>query len=224
MAGLRRMRDRSAGTRRGAAKPELYDAAPTPSISLSASTVNPVYEKRKVLRYSLTGVAPGTLVDWSYTRERLKSYLPGDFYEGWSVTTGRPTRRSRYIVDLPASMTPHIREHALKFARTTREANGRRVYTWATKDLPRIKPEPFAADSNDIFQSVAISAPIEWATIGKWYAGLARDRYAMTPELRQTLDTIVARAKTSDDSLRFLTADGSRYFLDALANGSRRRP
>ena len=189
---------------------------------VAASTVNPVYEKRKVLRYSLTGVAPGTLVDWSYTRERLKSYLPGDFYEGWSVTTGRPTRRSRYIVDLPASMTPHIREHALKFARTTREANGRRVYTWATKDLPRIKPEPFAADSNDIFQSVAISAPIEWATIGKWYAGLARDRYAMTPELRQTLDTIVARAKTSDDSLRAIhrwVAQDIRYVSVALGIG-----
>lgn len=189
---------------------------------VAASTVNPVYEKRKVLRYSLTGVAAGTLVDWSYTRERLKPYLPGDFSDSWSVTTGRTTRRSRYILDLPAAMTPHIKEHALNFARITREAGGRKVYTWATKDLPRIRPEPFAADSNDIYMNVAVSAPIEWKTIGSWYAGLARDRYAISPDMRKALDTVVARAKTGDDSLRAIhrwVAQDIRYVSVALGIG-----
>lgn len=189
---------------------------------VAASTVNPVYEKRKVLRYSLTGVAPGTLVDWSYTRERLKPYLPGDFYDSWSVTTGRTTRRSRYLLDLPASMTPHIKERALHFARVTKEANGRRTYLWATKDLERVRPEPFAADSNDIYSSIAVAAPLEWSTIGSWYAGLARDRYAITPDLRKTLDTIVAKARTGDDSLRAIhrwVAQDIRYVSVALGIG-----
>ena len=189
---------------------------------VAASTVNPVYEKRKVLRYSLTGVAPGTLVDWSYTRERLKPYLPGDFFDSWSVTTGRTTRRSRYVLDLPASMTPHIKERAIHFARQTKESNGRRVYTWATKDQARIRPEPFAADSNDIYASVAVSAPIEWSTIGSWYAGLARDRYAITPDIRHSLDTMVAKAHTADDSLRAIhrwVAQDVRYVSVALGIG-----
>lgn len=189
---------------------------------VAASTVNPVYEKRKVLRYSLTGVAPGTLVDWSYTRERLKPYLPGDFFDSWSVTTGRTTRRSRYMLDLPASMTPHIKERALHFARVTKEANGRRVYTWATKDLARVRPEPFAADSNDIYSSIAVSAPMEWSTIGSWYAGLSRDRYAITPDIRRMLDTMVAKARTSDDSLRAIhrwVAQDIRYVSVALGIG-----
>ena len=44
------------------------------------------------------------LVDYSYTLTEEKPYRPGDFYGGWEVTTGYTTRRSRYIVDVPASM------------------------------------------------------------------------------------------------------------------------
>ena len=199
------------------AKPALEQKSDVP-----ASMSNPVYQERKVLRYSLTGVAPGTIVDYSYTKERLKPYLPGDFYEGWSVTTGRTTRRSRFIVDLPASLTPRIKERNLNFARTTVDAKGRRVYTWATKDIPRVRGEPFAADSNDVYMRVALSAPIEWRTIGGWYAGLARDRYALTPALKQTLDTVVAKAKTADDSLRAVhrwVAQDFRYVSVSLGVG-----
>ena len=199
------------------AKPALEQKSDVP-----ASMSNPVYQERKVLRYSLTGVAPGTIVDYSYTKERLKPYLPGDFYEDWSVSTGRTTRRSRFIVDLPASITPRIRERNLNFARVTNDVKGRRVYTWATKDLPRIRSEPFAADSNDIYMRVAFSAPIEWKTIGGWYAGLARDHYSLTPALKQSLDTVVAKAKTADDSLRAVhrwVAQDFRYVSVSLGVG-----
>jgi transglutaminase-like putative cysteine protease len=198
-------------------KPALEQKSDVP-----ASMSNPVYQERKVVRYSLTGVAPGTIVDYSYTKERLKPYLTGDFYEGWSVTTGRTTRRSRYVVDLPASLTPRMQEHNLTFARVTTEGKGRRVYMWATKDIPRSRPEPFAADSNDINMRVALSAPIEWGTIGNWYAGLARDHYTLTPALRQTLDTVVAKAKTADDSLRAVhrwVAQDFRYVSVSLGVG-----
>ena len=203
---------------------EVVSAKPTieQKSDVPASTSNPVYEERKVLRYSLSGVAPGTLVDFSYTRERLKPYLPGDFFDTWGVTTGRTTRRSRYIVDLPASMTPHIRERALNFRRTETVANGRRVYTWATKEVPRVRPEPFAADSNDIYMGVAVSAPMQWATIGSWYAGLAKGRYEVTPEVRRVLDTVVARAKTADDTLRAVhrwVAQDFRYVSVSLGIG-----
>jgi transglutaminase-like putative cysteine protease len=199
------------------AKPALEQKSDVP-----ASMSNPVYQERKVLRYSLTGVAPGTIVDYSYTKERLKPYLPGDFYEGWSVTTGRTTRRSRFIADLPASVTPRMRERNLNFARVTNEVKGRRIYTWATKDIPRVRGEPFAADSNDIYMRVAFSAPIEWQTIGTWYAGLARDRYTLTPSLKQTLDTVVAKAKTAEDSLRAVhrwVAQDFRYVSVSLGVG-----
>ena len=50
---------------------------------------------------------------------------------------------------------------------TLRTANGRHSFTWATADLPQIKPEVFAADSNSVFKTVQISSATTWAAIGK---------------------------------------------------------
>src|SRR5258708_7753010 len=103
----------------------------------------PVYSDVRVRRISIGGIAPGTLLDYSYTVETLKPLTPGDFEVGWRVTTGRLTRRSRYIVDLPAGLAARVKERNLPFPRRTSEAKGRRVYTWATSEVPKIEREPF---------------------------------------------------------------------------------
>ncbi len=121
-----------------------------------ATMGNPVYADRKVRRASLSGVAVGTIVDWSYTIEESKPYRPVDLLTGWSITTGLPTRRSRFIVDLPANVKPRLIERNLRNPAKITTAHGRRVHTWAAADLPESESEPLAADSNGVFQSVAL--------------------------------------------------------------------
>jgi len=189
----------------------------------------PVYSDTKVHRATLGGLAPGLLVDYSYTVEAREPVMPGDFFTSWSVTTGRPTRRSRFIVDVPASLVPRLRERNLTFARTTTVAHGRRVYEWATADVP--KPplrEPFASDSDGFLQGVAVAAPLGWDDVARWYAGLVRDRFAVTPELDARLAGLVEGARTALDSLRavhrWVTQD-FRYVSVALGiAGYRPRP
>ncbi|HET8762126.1 MAG TPA: DUF3857 domain-containing protein, partial [Gemmatimonadales bacterium] len=73
-------------------KPDGTVISPAPThdqeSDVPASVGNPVYTDRRVQRYSISGVAPGTIVDWSYTTEELKPFLPGDFLQSWGVTTG----------------------------------------------------------------------------------------------------------------------------------------
>ena len=183
---------------------------------------DPVYNDQKVVRASLTGVEPGTIVDYSYTTEELKPFLPRDFYMSWGVSTGLSVKRSRYIVDVPASLSPRIAEENLNFARKETTANGRHVYAWATRDLPKLATEPFAADSNGVYMSVLIAAPITWGDIGKWYADNARGRYALTRAVEAKLSTAVAGAKTLDDSIRLVhrwVAQDVRYVSIALGLG-----
>ncbi len=182
----------------------------------------PVYSDQKVRRVTLSGVAPGTLVDWRYTVERIKPLVPGDYYTGWRVTTGRLTRRSRLIVDVPASVTPRIKEENVRFQRRTVEAKGRRVYTWATADVRKIQSEPFAASPNTLYVSIDLSAPITWSQVGRWYADLSRDRYRLSPELETKLAELVRNARTLDDSLRAVhrwVAQDFRYVSLSLGIG-----
>jgi len=181
---------------------------------------SPVYSDAKLHRATLGGVAPGTLVDWSYTVETLKPVMPGDYYSGWRVTNSRLTRRSRFIVDVPASVTPRIKERNLHFLRQLTAEHGRKVYTWATQDVPRTpESEPFAADSNDVVASVAVGLPVAWGDVARWYAGLSHDRYEMTPELETRLTEVVGAQRTRDDSLRALyrwVAQDFRYVSVSL--------
>jgi transglutaminase-like putative cysteine protease len=183
----------------------------------------PVYTDQKIRRISLGGVAPGTIVDYSYTVETVEPVLPGDFIANWGVHTGRPTMRSRYVLDLPADLRVRMDERNLDFRRSTREVAGRRVHTWARKDVPKVEVEPFAAlDSNTVYMGITVGGPTTWADVGRWYAGLSRDRYALTPEIEAKLAEIVKAAPTREDSLRALhrwVAQDFRYVSLSLGIG-----
>lgn len=183
---------------------------------------DPVYSDRKVIRVSITGVKAGTIVDYSFTTEELKPFLAGDDFLSWSVSTGLAVSRSRYIVDTPEDLKLRLREENLNFKRVEHRANGRRTMMWAAADLPKVKPEAFASDSNGIYMSVMASHPMTWQRIGAWYAGNAKGRYTLTPEVEAKLASIVNGSRTLDDSIRAIhkwVAQDIRYVSIALGLG-----
>lgn len=183
----------------------------------------PVYTDQQTRRVSLGGVAPGVIVDYSWTTETVEPILPGDFGEHWSVHTGVPTRRSRYVLDVPAGYEPRIRERNLTFRPRVVERGGRKVYTWAMNDVPKVEPEPFMAlDSNRVYMSIDVGGRTEWNDVARWYTGLAADRYALTPEIEARLAQVVKDARTLDDSLRAVhrwVAQDFRYVSLSLGIG-----
>lgn len=184
---------------------------------------NPVYTDAKVHRATIGGVAPGTIVDYSYTVEDIEPLVHGDFYSTWAVTTSRPVMRSRFIVEAPVAMRPRIVERNLSFKRIESEKNGRRTYVWATRDVPKPEPEPFASDSNNtVYQSILVSGSIDWSHISNWYAELARGRLDASPAVKARLSEIVAGRRTLADSLRAVhrwIAQDVRYVSLSLGMG-----
>lgn len=182
----------------------------------------PVYSDTRVRQFTLSGVAPNTVIDFSYTIEDFKPTVPGDFYSTWYIGTGHVTRRSRYIADLPASLTPRIQERNIHFARQVSESHGRRVYVWSTTDVPRPVQEPFAPDSNPLYPQISVAAPITWQSIASWYAHISRGRFRLTPALMQQLSTVVEGAPTLEDSLRAIhqwVAQDFRYVSLSMGVG-----
>ena len=185
----------------------------------------PVFSDVREHRVSLGGVAPNTIVDYSYTIRTVAPVMPGDFRNSWRVTTGRLVRRSRYLVDLPADLKPIIKERNLTFRRRVTRAGGRTVYLWATADVQPWDQEPFAADSNGVVQTIEIAAPLTWADIANWFAGLSRDRFVTTPAVESAFHGQLAGAKTEDDSLRAAArwvAQDFRYVSLSLGIGGYR--
>ncbi len=189
---------------------------------IPAAMGDPSYVEQKVRRLSLPNVRPGTIVDYSYTLEELKPFRPGDFFAPWRVNPGLLVRRSRLVLDTPVGLSPKVVAKNLDFTPVTVEAGGRRVITWATQEVPKTEPELFAADSNGVDMSINVSAPSSWQDIGFWYAGLARDRYAMTPEVDRKLAILVKGSRTLEDSIKAIhkyVSKDVRYVAISLGMG-----
>jgi transglutaminase-like putative cysteine protease len=183
----------------------------------------PVYQARRVVRASLSGVAPGMLIDWSTTVEAKAPPLRGDFFTSWRTVTGAVTRRSRLLLDVPTGFTPRLVEMNLPAPHEELVGHGRTVYRWTAQDIPiPPRPQPFATDSNAWSSWVFIAAPLTWDQVAGWYAGLAKGRAEMTSDLELKLASAVSAARTRDDSLRALyrwVSQDVRYVSIALGMG-----
>lgn len=186
-------------------------------------SADPVYGDTRVIRMSLSGVEPGTIVDASYTTEDTLPPMRGSFYNAWRITPGVRVERSRYIVDVPAGMKLRISEQNVRFKRSERTANGRTTYMWATSGVEKIEPEMFAADStNSVVQTVTVGSPTEWSDVARWYAGLARDRMVPSPAVRSKVAALVSAARTRSDTIRAIhrwVAQDIRYVGIELGQG-----
>src|SRR5205814_4660366 len=79
-------------------------------------------------------------------------------------------------------------------------------------------------DSNDVVMQVALSSPLTWQDVGKWYAQNARDRSSLGSAAKTKLQQILTTAspKTRDDSIRAVhrwVAQDIRYVSIALGLG-----
>ncbi|HSJ15913.1 MAG TPA: DUF3857 and transglutaminase domain-containing protein [Longimicrobiales bacterium] len=183
---------------------------------------SPVYTSHKLLRISLGGVAPGTIVDYSYTTRRKRPVLERDFVSGWSITTGRPTLRSRLVLDVPEGFEPRIKERNLDFEPVVQVVEGRVVRSWARSDIAKPEPQLFAADSNGVTMSVSAVGPVAWTDIALWYAALAKDRYQPAPLFAARLAELTRDAGSRADSLQSVynwVAQEVRYVSISLGIG-----
>ena len=203
----------------------VVSAAPTQvqesDVPAPVST-SPIYSDQKIVRMSLSGVAAGTILDVEFTLNERKPALKGDFEQAYVFTPGSSVERARLLLDVPSSLTPKIREQNLDFKRNTSVVNGRTRYTWIRNRTPKIEQEPFAADSNGVVMQVRVGGALSWGDVSHWYADLARDRYRETPRLAKIVDSLVAGAKTRDDSIRAVhrwVAQDIRYVGIELGTG-----
>ncbi len=182
----------------------------------------PMYTAAKIKRMSLSGLEPGTILDFSVTTETDASMMPGEFFVSWRVATPTYVVRSNLEVDAPTSMNPRINERNLSFKRTEKTESGRRYYTWRTANVSRFKGEPYAPDSALQGMTVSVSPSFSWNAIGKWYVPIARDAYAISPSVEEKMKSVLMGARSLDDSIRRLhkwVAQDIRYVAIELGRG-----
>ena len=187
-----------------------------------AAMGTPMYTASRVRRISLSGLEPGTLLDFSITTETFKPSMDGDFILSWNVNAPVHVVRSNLAVDLPNDYKPRISERNLTFKREERVTGNRRVYSWQTENVARVRGEAYAPDSLSPMTTIVVSPSSTWSAIGKNYAPLVRDAWVITPSVEEKMSKAMAGARTLDDSISALhkwVAQDIRYVSIALGQG-----
>lgn len=192
--------------------------------NVPAGMQNPVYQDQNVRRISVGGITAGTILDISWTVEERRPLRERDFFETRFVNSPVDVVRFRYVLDAPESLQPHLHETNVNIKRTESVANGRRTTVWAANNLPHVVGEPFFADSNDVIQSIVVSAPGTWNDVAQWYHYWSWSQYSLTGEEAQRVDSIVhaSGAQSQVDTIRALhrwIAQDVRYVSIALGIG-----
>jgi transglutaminase-like putative cysteine protease len=192
---------------------------------LAAALNNPVYSDQRVRRLSLSGVSAGVVVDMAYTLEERAPRRAGDFLVQWGLNGPVPVRRSQLVIDAPVGFEPRIVERNLVTMRQEPVVGDRRRFTWRSADQDPLPNESFAPDTNGLQQIVVVSGPGSWSDLARWYDGLARSRYSLSPAVQRAADSVVAAAtpRTRADSVRAWhrwVAQDIRYLSVALGIGS----
>ena len=184
---------------------------------------DPTFSDRRGLQMTLAGVAPGTLIDYSYTVEKIKAVVPGDFSYLWYVNAEPAIRRSRFTFDTPVGMNARVRVQNIAGAPTDSVVAGRRIRRWLLAELPPVNRQRYAGVPNPVQAWIWVSGDVQWRNIGLWYDSLSHGRYQLSDSILAAQAQQLKGAKSLTDSLRATyrwVAQDFRYVSLSLGDGS----
>ena len=165
-----------------------------------------MYDDAKINGISMPGVEDGVIIDYVYTRTTTKSYLPGQYSEMWSFRDGvDPVKLSKMTLTAPAALKIQTQPHntAGMTERVTTSADGKeKTYVWGMGGLDPLIPEPMMPPSHSFIPWLEISTVPSWQTIAQWYQGLAAGQMTVSPEIHDTVKTLIAGKTTDTDKAR----------------------
>ncbi|MBD3372128.1 MAG: DUF3857 domain-containing protein [Candidatus Coatesbacteria bacterium] len=151
-------------------------------------------------RYApLPGIEVGAVIDIEYRIDQVgENIYQGNFSDLFVFGNYQPTMRSEFVVITPDDypLASHVQHGELDFERG--EDDGRLVYRWKARELPRIKEEPYAPPLVELLPLVVVSNFTEWDELGRWWWSLSKDSLTPTRAVRE-----LAAELTADDETPF---------------------
>ncbi len=79
------------------------------------------------------------------------------------------------------------------------------IRRWEVRNVPRMFDEPSMPPYEMVLQRLFVSTIPDWARVSKWYWELSRPHLeATTPEMKQTVESLIAGSKTDLDKVKAL--------------------
>jgi tetratricopeptide (TPR) repeat protein len=174
----------------------------------------PVYTDYHQKHVTVPGLRPGEVLEYQVVTTINTALAPGEFWMEHSFFDAGIVLDDQLEINIPRNRAVKLKTRRGREPRITDEGD-RRIYRWATshkqrdendaekKKKRRVQPPP---------PDVQMTTFDSWDAVGRWYAGLERDRRAPSPEVRARTQELVKGRDTDLERVRAIYDYVARNF------------
>ncbi|HET9409199.1 MAG TPA: DUF3857 domain-containing protein [Candidatus Sulfotelmatobacter sp.] len=188
----------------------------------------PVYTDYRQKHITVPGLRPGEVLEYDLVTVVHTPLAAGQFWTEYSFDQSNIVLDEQFDVDVPASRVVKLKNKAGTDPKIT-ESDGRRVYHWASSHLEREDDKDKEKDkkkkkkkSDEVRPDIQLTTFDSWEAIGRWYAGLEKDRRVPSPEVRSKAEELTKGLNSDLDKTQALydfVAKNFRYVSLSLGLG-----
>ena len=187
----------------------------------------PVYTDYRQKHITVPGLRPGEVLEYDMVTVIHTPLAAGQFWAEYDFDKSNISLDETLDVDVPASRPLKLKCKP-GFDPKVTEENGRRIYHWSSTHLER-EDDTKAKDKkkkkrrpDDDRPDVQLTTFESWEQVGRWYAGLEKDRRVPSPEVRAKAEELT-RGMNGDlektEALYDFVAKNFRYVSLSLGVG-----
>jgi transglutaminase-like putative cysteine protease len=202
-------------------------------LSAPLEQLAPVYTDYRQKHITVPGLRPGDVLEYDMVTVIHTALAPGQFWTEYDFDKNNIVLDEELDVDVPSDRPIKMKSKPGMDPKIS-EADGRRVYHWTSSHLER---EDDTKDKNkdknkdkkkkkkrpdEERPDVQLTTFVSWEQIGRWYAGLEKDRRAPSPEVRAKAEELTKGLNNEMDKIEALydfVAKNFRYVSLSLGVG-----
>ena len=207
----------------------LVTAPPDSVQDLSAPVEReaPVYTDYRQKHITVPGLRPGEILEYDLVTVTHTPLAPGQFWTEYDFDKSNIVLDDELEIDIPEGRTVKLKTKP-GFDAKVSEKNGRRIYHWVSAHTVRENEnrekdkKTSKKKSEDETPAVEMTTFTSWEEVGRWYAGLERDRRQPTAEIRAKAEELSEGQTTALQKIEALydyVAKNFRYVSLSLGLG-----
>ena len=191
----------------------------------------PEYTDYREKHVTVPGLRPGDTLEYSVSRVLTSPLAPGQFWDDYWFFAREICLDETCELDVPKDMALKLKR-APDYEPSITENGDRRIYHWAhaqLKDSEERQKEEKAQRANRSKKKKAWEGPDlsfstfqGWDQLGRWYAGLEKDRRAATPAIKAKADQLTGGIGTDlgkVEAIYDFVAKNNRYVSLSFGTG-----
>ncbi|MBO4527592.1 MAG: DUF3857 domain-containing protein, partial [Victivallales bacterium] len=160
----------------------------------------------KSLRVGVSGLEVGDILHYIKHTRVYNSRMPGLFCHTELFEYTSPMMNYTVKIDGPADHP--LRSIALKaeipgtVTHEKKEENGRILYKWTVKDVPRMFSEPNMPSLSRVVQRLGVSTAGSWKEVSQWFWKINAQHFIDAPEIIEKVKELCKDAKNEDQKIQ----------------------